>query len=135
MTERGGPSAEGLLGHLEYEVMCALWSAGSATVPVVLDRINAGREEGAVLAYTTVMTVLARLHDKGLLERERAGRGYSYTPRFDEAQLVEHRSRQEVGELLERYGDLALAQFAAAVDRADPELVRRVRELARGDDA
>jgi predicted transcriptional regulator len=135
MTKRDGRSAEGLLGPLEYDVMGVLWAGGPASVPVVLDRVNAGRGAGKPLAYTTVMTVLTRLHDKGLLERERRGRGFEYRPRFDEGELVEHLGRQAVGDVLARYGDVALAQFAAAIDVADPALVRRIRELAGIDDA
>jgi predicted transcriptional regulator len=135
MVRKDGPSAEGLVGPLEYDVMSVLWATGPANVPVVLERVNASRQEDKGLAYTTVMTVLARLHEKGLLDRERRGRGYEYRPRFDEAELVAHLSRRDIDELLARYGNVALAQFAAAVDEADPVLVRRVRALARGDDA
>lgn len=128
-------SAEGLLGHLEYEVMTALWASAPSNVPTVLSRINEQRAPDPPLAYTTVMTVLARLHEKGVLARVHRGRGYDYTPRFDEAALVQHLSRQEVDELLDRYGDVALAQFAAEVERADPKLLSRLRKLARSDDA
>lgn len=65
------------LGQLEAVVMAELWAA-EAPLPVraVLDRLDTGR----VLAYTTVMTVLENLRRKGLLERSKAGRGYSYRP-------------------------------------------------------
>jgi predicted transcriptional regulator len=130
MTDANGPSARGLLGPLEYEVMGALWASSPASVPVVLARLNEVRPEQGQLAYTTVMTVLARLHDKGLVQRERRGRGYDYTASFDEAGLVEHLGRREVQDLLERYGEVALAQFAAVIDDADEQLVRRLREVA-----
>ena len=136
MAKKRSKSAEGLLGHLEYEVMQALWAEAPANVPAVLARINDDRDPDEQLAYTTVMTVLARLHEKGVLDRERRGRGYDYTPRFDEPALVEHLSGQEVRHLLDRYGDVALAQFAAAVEQADPKLLRRLRKLTtRRDDA
>jgi predicted transcriptional regulator len=135
MVRNERPSAEGLLGPLEYDVISVLWAAGPANVPVVLEQVNAGRQDDKALAYTTVMTVLARLYEKGLLSRQRRGRGYEYRPQFDEAELVAHLSRREVDELLARYGHVALAQFAAAVDEADPALLGRVRALARGDDA
>jgi len=130
------PNASGLLGHLEYEVLTTLWSQAPASVPQVLARINAGRPEDARLAYTTVMTVLGRLHDKGLLDRTREGRGYAYEPRFDEPGLIAHLGRREIDDLLERYGgEIALAQFAAAVEDADPHLVARLRELVEQRDA
>jgi predicted transcriptional regulator len=131
MAKQRGKSAEGLLGHLEYEVMRALWAEAPANVPAVLTRINRDRDHDKQLAYTTVMTVLARLHEKALLDRERRGRGYDYSPRFDEPGLVEHLSGQEVRDLLDRYGDVALAQFAAVVEQADPTLRRRLLALTR----
>lgn len=136
MAKQRSKSAEGLLGTLEYQVMRALWDEAPANVPVVLARINHDREPDRELAYTTVMTVLARLHEKGVLDRERRGRGYDYLPRFDEPALVEHLSGQEVRHLLDRYGEVAVAQFAQAVEEADPKLFRRLQELtARLDDA
>jgi len=129
MAKQHRQSAEGLIGHLEYEVMRVLWDEAPANVPAVLARINHDRARDRKLAYTTVMTVLARLHEKGVLDRERRGRGYDYLPRFDEPALVEHLSGQEVLDLLDRYGEVALAQFAQAVEQADPKLRRRLEDL------
>lgn len=125
-------SASGLLGSLEYEVMRELWRDAPASVKTVLDRINDDRPKADQLAYTTVMTVLGRLHEKGLLDRVKAGRGYDYTPRFDEAQLIEHLGQQEVADLVDRYGTVALSQFAAALGNADPATLRRISDLAEG---
>lgn len=125
--------ASGLLGSLEYTAMQALWSGAPASVKTVLARINDGRPRDEQLAYTTVMTVLTRLHQKDLLDRVKAGRGYDYTPRFDEDQLVEHLGQQEVSELVDRYGSVALYQFAAALGDADPGTLRRISELTGTD--
>lgn len=127
--------AAGLLGPLEYTVMQALWAASPASVPTVLEAVNEQRPSDESLAYTTVMTVLSRLYDKGLAVRDRRGRGYEYTPRFSEAGLVAHLSERDVQGLLDRYGEVALAQFAAAVDRADERLVARLRDAVEHDDA
>ena len=115
--------------------MCALWEDAPANVKTVLERVNDGRPKSERLAYTTVMTVLARLHEKGLLDREMAGRGYSYTPRFDEEHLIEHLGQREVADLLDRYGAVALTQFIAALEDADPATLRRINSLVeeRGD--
>lgn len=130
----GTRDAQGLLGSLEYAVMRALWQDSPSTVKSVLGRINEARPTAGALAYTTVMTVLGRLHEKGLLERVKAGRGYEYMPRFDEPGLVEHLGRQEISEVLERYGPVALAQFAAVLEEADPTTLHRVRRLLESDD-
>lgn len=122
--------AQGLLGELEYEIMQVLWSTGPANVGTVLDQLNRRRRRSAQLAYTTAMTVLARLYDKELLDRTKIGRGYTYVARFTEQELVEHLGQLEVEDLVHRYGQVALAQFAAALRDADPELLDRAREVA-----
>ncbi len=45
------------------------------------------------LAYTTVMTVLGRLNEKGLLQREKAGRTFEYSPVIDRKTFLEDRIR------------------------------------------
>lgn len=46
---------------------------------------------GIELAYTTVQTILSRLHAKGAVRREPAGRAYAYTPVLDDAGLAANR--------------------------------------------
>lgn len=126
-------SAEGLLGSLEYEAMRAVWAGSPVNVPVVLERINAGRAGEGILAYTTVMTILVRLHDKGYLTRTKSGRGYDYTPRYSEPELVAHLGQTEVRQLMDRFGsDVALAQFASVLRDADPALLAQLHTLASG---
>lgn len=131
MAKRRGKavSARALLGPLEYAALEALWEGAPANVGAVRKRINRDRGPDGQLAYTTVMTVLSRLHDKGLAERTKVGRSYDYTPSFSEAGLVDHLGRQEVDELVGRYGVVALAQFADVLRDADPQLLARVVAL------
>ncbi|MDQ8706512.1 BlaI/MecI/CopY family transcriptional regulator [Streptomyces sp. LHD-70] len=67
------------LGSLEAEVMERLWAAGRP-LPVrdVVDAMNA--ERPAALAYTTVMSTMAKLNKKGWLDRTRQGKQYLYQP-------------------------------------------------------
>jgi predicted transcriptional regulator len=123
--------AEQLLGPLEAACMRTLWRRSPATVAEVLERINTRHDPP--LAYTTVLTVLSRLHDKGHVTRERVGRGYAYTAALDEDELVDALSRREVDRLLERYGDVALARFAETLQQVDPELLEDAIRLARED--
>ncbi|MEU5977832.1 BlaI/MecI/CopY family transcriptional regulator [Streptomyces sp. NPDC047315] len=67
------------LGSLEAEVMERIWSA-DRPLPVreVVDAMNA--ERPAALAYTTVMSTMAKLHRKGWLNRARSGKQFLYEP-------------------------------------------------------
>lgn len=64
------------LGPLEMRVLGVVERKGSAAVGDVLDELA---REGETLAYTTVMTVLSRLHDKGAIRRRREGRRFVYS--------------------------------------------------------
>ncbi len=81
-------------------------------------------------AYTTVMTVLTRLHDKGLVERERRGRAYVYRA----GATADHLTARRLREVLEASTDprAVLAHFVEEV-RASPQLQARLQALL-GDD-
>lgn len=127
-TRPSGATVEDLLGPLEAQCMRALWRHTPATVSDVLAAVN--EQHDPELAYTTVMTVLSRLHDKGYVTREREGRSYTYEPAFEERELIQLLSRRDVDALVDRYGHAALAQFADALRRADPELLQRAAQTA-----
>ena len=75
-------------GELESEVLATLWASPEPMMPAeVLEQLGGG------LAYTTVMTTLVRLSEKGLVERRRSGRGYAYSPNVREAELAAQRFR------------------------------------------
>lgn len=113
--------ADAGLGPLERRVMAVLWDAENAmTVREVLQRINEGRSQP--LAYTTVMTTLARLSGKGLVRRAREGRGYRYAAAVSDTAAVAVRG------VMRDFGDAALAHFVDEV-HADPELRRRLRRM------
>ncbi len=73
------------------------------------------------LAYTTVMTALARLHEKGVVTRQKQGRGYAYQWDADQATLTARQMRR----LLDREGDRSavLAKFAAELGPEDGRLL------------
>ena len=101
--------------------MTALWSAEEAlSVRQVLEVLNDGRNPP--LAYTTVMTVLARLAEKGVLTREPVGRGFVYEA------TVEDEAGIAVRGVVRDYGEAALAHFVEQA-KADPKLYRRLRRL------
>ena len=117
-----------VLGPLERRVMDQLWAAGPSTVAEVVAALNDGAPSR--LAYTTVMTILARLFEKGLASRAKEGRGFRYAAALDESELESAAARRDIRQLIERYGSATVATFAADLAGADPELVRRLREMA-----
>ena len=102
-----------LLGPLERRVMEHLWRGGPQAVGDVLEALNRSGERK--LAYTTVMTILVRLHEKGHVTRQKEGRRFRYAAALDEASLRARVGRRELSELIERYG-------AGSVAASSPDL-------------
>ena len=119
------------LHELETEVMEEMWRLERATVRELMEAINARSRKPR--AYTTYMTIMARLDGKGLLEREREGKTDVYWPRMDREAYLEARAQAEVQQLVDDYGDLALVHFARAMRTLDPARERALRRLAAGE--
>jgi predicted transcriptional regulator len=103
-------------GALESEVLAALWVAGRPLTPAEV------REELAdELAYTTVMTTLARLHEKGAVSRERAGRAFAYSPVQDRASTAAARMADLLGTAPDR--EAVLARFVGELSPDDERLL------------
>ncbi len=106
-----------------------LWVDGEASVRTVMEALN-GRA-GKQRAYTTYMTIMARLHKKGVLERRREGKTDFYTPKLGRDEFMAARAEAEVQELVAQYGDVALSHFARQVASLDPARRRALQRLAR----
>jgi predicted transcriptional regulator len=80
------------LHELEAAIMDIVWANKLSWFAVsdVLHVLEKRRE----IAYTTVMTTLARLHDKGLLDRKRDGKRYLYSPKLSREQFLESTARE-----------------------------------------
>jgi predicted transcriptional regulator len=108
-----------------------LWRSGPGTVGEVRDALNG--PDARELAYTTVLTILLRLHEKGYVTRTREGRHYRYAAAFEERQLAAEVGRRELRRLIERHGAASLAGFARDLAGADSELVKQLRALGERD--
>jgi predicted transcriptional regulator len=115
-------------GTLEAEVLAALWAADRPLTPAEVNE-----EVGGDLAYTTVMTTLARLHEKGAAKRQKIGRAFAYTPLLDEPGIAAARMR----ELLESGDDreAVLARFVGALSEQEEELLAELLDETRTRDA
>jgi predicted transcriptional regulator len=106
-------------GELEAEILGVLQRAGSALSPGdVRDRV------GGPLAYTTVVTILSRLHDKGILERHKSGRAYLYAPVADSPGLAARRMAHVLDGETDR--EAVLARFVSTLSDHDEQLLRRM---------
>ncbi len=124
--ERTAPPA---LHELESEVMEQVWATGESSVRTVMDALN--QRASKPRAYTTYMTIMARLHKKGMLARRREGKTDFYAPALPRDEYLTRRARSEVEQLVADYGDLALSNFAEQMASLDPARRRALERLAR----
>lgn len=108
-------------GALETAIMEVVWASGPITVRDVLLVLKRD------CAYTTVMTVMQRLFDKGVLHRRLVDNAYQYTPAVPKATFVQQTVRTTVNQLVHGYGDVALAHFVDALDEVDPKRLEKLR--------
>jgi predicted transcriptional regulator len=122
----GPPGAPGAArraaGALEAEILGILRNASRPLSPGdVRERITPG--QGGGLSYSTVVTIVSRLHDKGLLSRQRSGRGFIYTA-VDEASVAARRMSSALGSGIDH--DAVLSRFVSGLSGRDARLLRRL---------
>ena len=97
----------------ELEILHVLWEQGPCNVRQVLEVLNRRRTR----AYTTVMTLLNVMVEKGLLRRESQGRAYVYSARLERQPAL----RRMVGDLVRRAFNGSARQLVAhALEQTDP---------------
>lgn len=106
-----------------------LWRTGEAPVRAVMEALNSSASKQR--AYTTYMTIMARLDKKGLLVRRREGKTDFYEPVHSRDEYLAIRARAEVEELVAQYGDVALSNFAQQMAGLDPARRRALQRLGR----
>jgi predicted transcriptional regulator len=121
---RRSASLETLLGPLEQDVMDVVWRLRDATVRDVHAELAAGRE----IAYTTVMTTMARLARKGLLLRDTADLAHRYRPVVSRDQYARGAVGDVLSWLLERYPEPAVAYLADVVEELDDVTLEQLRD-------
>ena len=115
------------LGGLQAEVLDIYWRLESATVREALDDLNGRRKQK--LAYTTVLTLVSRLWQRGLLEREPEGRGFRYRAVRSRDQLLAELSDELIDRLLDDFGEVAVARLGERLERLDPDRLRRLESV------
>ena len=93
----------------ELEALKVLWERGEATVRDLADAMNAGAKQGRddELAYTTVLSLLQVMEQKGLVAHRREGKAYVYVPRAERQSTI----RRMASSFLEKVFDGAVDEY------------------------
>jgi predicted transcriptional regulator len=106
-------------GVREAQILDLLQQADDALTPgEVSERL------GGELTYSSVVTILTRMHTKGLLTRSARGRAYAYAPVTDDAGFAARRMRTVLEERPDR--EAVLARFADELSDQDADLLRQL---------
>ncbi|MBI4216828.1 MAG: BlaI/MecI/CopY family transcriptional regulator [Chloroflexi bacterium] len=113
------------MGPREAEVMDILWRDGPATVAQVREKLQGPRPA----AYTTIMTIMVRLRQKGLLRRARAGNAYIYSPSLSRDEVWHAAARGFFDGLMGALGKAALVPFVERLAQLDKEALAELESL------
>ncbi len=124
------------LGPLEYQLLRLLWKLAPAPARQILEAYN--RKARRPLKYTTVMTLLTRMADKGVLEADRSRQPFEFRPLVTREQML----AQRVNDFVDRFFEGRAVDLAVRlVEEGDlsPDSIRRLERLlreksARGED-
>lgn len=117
-----------VLGELESEVMEIIWQSPN---PVSVRDITEILQKKRKIAYTTVMTIMGRLVDKGLLNCQQEGRAYMYKSAVSKDKFLTRISRQIIKNFVSSFGDAAVAHFVEEVGKLSPAKRIKLRRLLK----
>lgn len=119
------PGIRKVLGDLEAEVMEVIWARPSGlatTVRGVFEALSRRRQ----IAYTTVMTTMARLARKNLLRVRKQGAAYTYLPTLTHDEFVARVVGRVLADLVVGFSEQTTRRVNSQVD---PKVVARARRL------
>ena len=116
-----------VLGDLEAEVMQVIWKKDQSTVREVYEQLCLEKN----LAYTTVMTIMSRLADKGLLTKAAHGNAYIYTPAVSEAEFSKMVVSEVLDGLLEEFAEPALSHMVEKLGSEDSARLSKLEEIIK----
>jgi predicted transcriptional regulator len=128
VTKPGTPPA---MHELERDVMEVVWERARASVRDVMTALNGAGQKRR--AYTTYMTIMARLARKHLLERERAGKTDYYRPVYTRERYQDLCAQAAIESVLDEFGGVAVAHMARQMAQLDPDRRRALEGLADED--
>lgn len=117
-----------ILGLLEQAIMEVVWKNGEITVRDVVATL----EKKRAIAYTTVMTVMTRLVEKGILCRSAQSDGsFLYKSCDSQEEFYAKTSRTLFQKIIKNFGAVAVAQFVDTLEEVDPAQIAALKQRLR----
>lgn len=116
---------EHYLGRLEAEIMRYLWDKTSISVREVYEHLSQTRK----IAYTTVMTVMNRLWEKGILKRRQKGNAFLYSPHESKESFLERLHQKVISSLSREMTPASAAFFLDSLKQDNPEILAELEKM------
>lgn len=113
------------MGSAELEVLNILWDHGASTVRQVLEHLHAN---GRRLAYTTVLTYLSRLEQKGLVQSNKKDIAYVYRPAVSRERVRRSRLKAMLSQLYDGAAGALVLQLIKT-QKFTPQEIEELQEL------
>lgn len=115
-----------ILGELEKDVMDIVWRVDRPiAVKEALDTLKKKR----TIAYTTVMTIMSRLANKGILTRKLQGSSYLYKSKIDREKFIAKSAERIFSSAVSAFGDEVATYFAKEIQKLNPKKRRELLEI------
>lgn len=119
-------------GPLEAKIMDILWNDDEKTIKDVQQVLD----QEKLTNFNTVMTVMNRLIEKGILQKRTEGRVSLYQPVQSRADFLNMQSKDLTNELMDEFGNVVISHMLNALEEADDDLVakleQKIKELKKG---
>jgi predicted transcriptional regulator len=112
-------------GELQTQIMAVLWRIDEGTV----EQVRSGLPSRYRGAYTTVQTVLNRLTERGMLKREKAGKGFVYRPAVSESDYIARSIEQTLAGASSQARQAALARLVGGIDSGELSDLQRLARV------
>jgi predicted transcriptional regulator len=128
-----GISTDSFLGPLESKVLDTIWTSNKR--PLTVREVHQSMAKSGSLAYTTIMTTMNRLYDKGLLDREvKSGKGglhYAYWPKLEKDVFERTAIQGVLDSLIDKFGERVTECFVETISMDKERLKNLKKELGR----
>ena len=111
-------------GPLEAKIMNILWGGSKMSIKDVQQKL----EQEKNVNFNTVMTVMNRLVDKGILKKRLEGRTSLYRPILSKDDFLETQSKELTHELIEEFGALVVSHMLDELEEVDQALLEKLEQ-------
>ncbi|MEK3978839.1 BlaI/MecI/CopY family transcriptional regulator [Psychrobacillus sp. FSL K6-2836] len=111
-------------GPLEAKIMDILWNDVEMTIKDVQQVLDKEK----MTNFNTVMTVMNRLVEKGILEKRAEGRSSLYKPVQSRVEFLSEQSKEMTNELMDEFGNVVVSHMLDALEDVDDDLVAKLEQ-------